>query len=342
MPTAEIKVARLPIALVIPNPDQPRKTFKPESIAEMAASILQDGVRQPIEVVPLSAEKVAYCQSRFGQCLEQDLVGDPFFEKAIAFLNAWDGQAQVHMIVFGERRWRGSIVAEQSDIPALISSGMTEVQVATVALLENMQREEVGFLEEARAIADWMQKIGLDPKIQKDRQAAAKRLGKSGTYVDWRLDTLFLEPEIQICADKGELSANEICHLAWCKTSEMQRKLFALIRSGKCKSHVQLEAATAALNSEADKQLVAQMSLFDAGTVDKSQAIALLKEIESVGQKLAKISANGESVQLAFAQTDAPDLAMMRDLLNGIEKTARSIAKNQVTFREQAMFAANL
>lgn len=129
----------LKIALVEPKSGQPRKTFEEETLSELAASIATYGVLQPILVRELPNGK--------------------------------------YQIVAGERRWRASKIAGLTEIPAIILSG-DEKEAAEIALVENIQREDLNPVEEAMAyralLCDYgMTQEELSAKIGKSRSAIA-------------------------------------------------------------------------------------------------------------------------------------------------------------------------
>lgn len=105
-------VRRLPIEFLSPNPDQPRRIFKDEMIAELAASLKARGMIQPILARPRGKDR---------------------FE-----------------IVAGERRWRAAQKAKLHDVPVIIRE-LTDVETAEIALIENLQRVDLNPMEEARA-----------------------------------------------------------------------------------------------------------------------------------------------------------------------------------------------
>jgi len=111
---AELGVADLPLELIHANPEQPRKKFDKQDLDDLAESIRQRGVIQPILVRPHPTKAGAY------------------------------------EIVAGERRWRAAHMAGLRTIPAL-SRELTTLQVMEIALIENIQRADLSVLEEARA-----------------------------------------------------------------------------------------------------------------------------------------------------------------------------------------------
>ncbi|MBR1747244.1 MAG: ParB/RepB/Spo0J family partition protein [Clostridia bacterium] len=134
--TGDEVVVKLPIERLKPNPNQPRKTFDPETIRELAASIKENGVIQPLVVKK-------------------------------------DGED--YMIIAGERRYRASKEAGLSVVPAIVRE-MSEQKIREVSLIENLQREDLNAIEEAEAIAELIDSYNvtqeeLSGKIGKSRSA---------------------------------------------------------------------------------------------------------------------------------------------------------------------------
>lgn len=132
------------IRSIEPNPQQPRKRFDAESLQELAQSIRQQGVLQPILVRP-----------------------DP-------------RDTGMYQIVAGERRWRAAALAELSTIPALIQD-LTDTQSLIIGLVENLQREDLNPMEEAEALEVLQQELGLSQealanKIGRSRPSIANCL----------------------------------------------------------------------------------------------------------------------------------------------------------------------
>jgi ParB family chromosome partitioning protein len=145
----------LPIADVRPNPEQPRQIFSEEALAELAGSIRAQGVLQPILVRPLSAE------------------GEGKYE-----------------IVAGERRWRASQMAGQQTIPVMVRE-MSAEQALAIALIENLQREDLNPMEEAAGFRELRDRFGLS------QDEISSRVGKSRSAVANTLRLFNLPEEIQ-------------------------------------------------------------------------------------------------------------------------------------------------
>ena len=157
---SESRVNTLPIAEVEPNRDQPRKEFDQEALEELAASIAEHGVLQPILVRPVSGG---------------------------------------YQIVAGERRWRAARLAGLVEIPAVIKE-MTDQEVGQAALVENLQRRDLDFMEEAVALRRLIVQHGLS------QEEAARKVGKSQSAVANKLRLLKLSPEVLEVVKQGSLS----------------------------------------------------------------------------------------------------------------------------------------
>lgn len=155
--TQEVKVVKVAIESIVPNPYQPRKTFDDEGLADLSASIAQYGVLQPLLVAPVEN-------------------GD-------------------YMLIAGERRLRASKMAELKEVPVIISQ-YTSQQIAEIALIENLQREDLHFLEEAEGYEQLMEQFHLT------QEAMATRVGKKQSTIANKLRLLKLSLNV-----RGELRA---------------------------------------------------------------------------------------------------------------------------------------
>ncbi|ARJ50917.1 ParB/RepB/Spo0J family partition protein [Staphylococcus lutrae] len=143
-----------------PNPYQPRKTFDDEKLAELAQSITQHGVLQPIIVTQA---------------------------------------VQGYYIVAGERRYRASLRAELPEIPAIVKS-FSDGEMRELAIIENLQREDLNALEEAESYHQLMTHLKLTQK------EVAERLGKSRPYIANMLRLLKLPVKIRTLIREEQLS----------------------------------------------------------------------------------------------------------------------------------------
>ena len=154
----------LRISEVEPRSDQPRKTFAPEALSQLADSIGQVGELQPIIV------------------------------RESAFL------AGTYEIIAGERRWRAAKMAGLSEIPAVILDG-DDLKAAQIAVIENVQREDLNPVEEALAFDALIDRFGLS------QDQVAKQVGKSRSAVTNVLRLLDLPDEVLELLKNGDLTA---------------------------------------------------------------------------------------------------------------------------------------
>jgi ParB family chromosome partitioning protein len=158
-PTALENAVTLRLDLIKPNKEQPRQFFDENALNELALSITQHGVMQPVTV--------RYQPSRFD--------GTPY------------------VLVAGQRRWMAAQRAGLEEIPALIVDAKPEL-ARELALVENIQRQDLTPLEEAKAVADLMGRENLS--INK----VGRRLGLSAGWVEKRLALLKTRPDVRAVA----------------------------------------------------------------------------------------------------------------------------------------------
>lgn len=176
------------LAKIAASATNPRKTFDTAKLAELAESIKATGVHQPILLRPLPGARV------------------PDTGPGIEF-----------EIVSGERRWRASQQAGARTVPALVRP-MTDAQVLEVQLIENLQRDDLGALEEAEGYEHLLQATGID------RPALAAKIGKSLSYVHARMKLLALGPEGRAALADGRLDASRALLVARIPNTELQAK----------------------------------------------------------------------------------------------------------------------
>lgn len=153
---------KLKLNEIEPNREQPRKSFDEEALEELANSISTHGVIQPLLVRPLA-----------------------------------DGGYQ---LIAGERRWRASRMAGLTEVPVVIRE-MSDSEAMELALVENLQREDLNPIEEAQGLALLMETYGLT------QEQAAKRVGKSRPAVANAMRLLALPQDVLAMVERGELSA---------------------------------------------------------------------------------------------------------------------------------------
>ena len=167
----------LPIYKVEPNPNQPRQDFDPEDLEALADSIRTHGIIQPLTVREMP--------------------------------NGY------YQIIAGERRWRAARLAEVNEVPAVVMEA-DEKKVMELALIENLQRQDLNPVEEAMGYHALMEEYGLT------QEEAAKRVGKSRPAVANSLRLLGLCAPVLELVRKGELTAGHARAVLTLKTEKLQ------------------------------------------------------------------------------------------------------------------------
>ena len=171
---------------VIPNPRQPRTSIKQAELEELAESIREHGILQPLLVAKSGAD---------------------------------------YMLVAGERRWRAARLAGLRTVPVLVKD-TTPQQLLEMALVENIQREDLSPLEEAAAFSQLVEEHGLT------QEEVARRVGKSRSAVANTLRLLHLLPEAKEALEQGLITEGHARTLLSLPTPEQQRALLSSMLSG--------------------------------------------------------------------------------------------------------------
>ena len=180
-------VQRIPIDQIVPNRYQPRQTFLQQELTELTASIKESGVIQPIMV------------RRKG-----------------------DG---VYELIAGERRWRASKEAGLTVIPAVLKN-CTDQESLLLALVENLQREDLNPMETARAYSRMMKEFGLT------QEAVAAKVGRDRSSVANFIRLTHLPLDLQGLVEGGTLSTGHAKALLSLSTPEAQLRIAKLVTTG--------------------------------------------------------------------------------------------------------------
>lgn len=179
------QIEEIPLDAISLNPYQPRRTFAPQELAELAESIRSYGILQPVVVRP---------------------------------------RGQQYELVVGERRWRASRLAGLTHIPAVIRE-VSEKQMALIALVENLQREDLNSLEEAAAYEQAITEFRLT------QEELAREVGKSQSTIANKLRLLRLPAEVQESISREIISERHARALLRIPYADEQLKLLAQIIS---------------------------------------------------------------------------------------------------------------
>ncbi len=172
-PAKAEEVTKLALRVMFPNPDQPRKVFTDEALHELAASIKEHGVLQPILVRPMPTGSTSQ--------------------------SAYAGQA-TYQIIAGERRWKASQLAGLVEVPVVVRH-FTDQETLAVALIENLQREDLNPMEEAQALHHLRETFKLS------QEDLARQLSKSRSAIANILRLLQLPQSMHADVASGSLTA---------------------------------------------------------------------------------------------------------------------------------------
>ena len=181
---SDSKIELLPLREIEPDPGQPRKTFDNETLAELASSIAEHGLLQPIAVRPKAAGG--------------------------------------YLIVAGERRWRACRMAGLTEAPVIVKD-VTDEQAMELALVENLQREDLDPVEEAAGIQELMTRCDLT------QEQAARKLGKSRSALANSLRLLNLPENVLELLKSGFLSIGHAKVILSLPTPELQEQAAQII-----------------------------------------------------------------------------------------------------------------
>lgn len=257
-------VTQLTLAKIEPNPDQPRKTFAQDALDELTESIQLHGVITPITVRP--AEREGYYQ-----------------------------------IIAGERRWRAARQAGLKTIPAMVLKA-DEGETMELALIENLQRQDLNPIEEAEGYEALMQRFGLT------QEEVARRVVKSRPAVANALRLLALPDEVRTMVAEGKLSGGHA--RAVLAVSDQQKRVDAA-RQMEGMTVRQAEALAKKLNKKPQK--APENPEFSVNYIAEIE-----KELESVLGRKVGIQQGKTSGTLALTYYGADDLERLIEALRGL------------------------
>ena len=181
---SDTRIETLPLREIEPDPGQPRKTFDDETLEELSASIAEHGLLQPIAVRPKPSGG--------------------------------------YLIVAGERRWRASRMAGLTEVPVIVKD-VTDEQAMELALVENLQREDLDPVEEAAGIRELMTRCDLT------QEQAARKLGKSRSALANSLRLLSLPETVLELLKSGFITIGHAKVVLGLPTPELQEEAAQMI-----------------------------------------------------------------------------------------------------------------
>lgn len=205
------RMQKIPLDKIIPNRFQPRKTFNEESLQELAQSLKQHGLTQPVVVV-------------------------------------YDGGLDKYEIVVGERRFRAAKIADFKEIDCVVHTKLDDKQMCALALIENIQREDLNPIETALGYKSLIQKFMVS------QTELGQYCGKSKAAVSNSLRLLNLEPAIQDALRNGTISEGHGRALLMLPSGTKRDALFNKIVASKISVRQAEKAAQNALEEKTSKQ----------------------------------------------------------------------------------------
>ena len=256
----------LPISQVESCAAQPRKQFDPDALADLADSIRQHGIIQPLTVRKL--------------------------------------QSGYYQIIAGERRWRAARMAGLTQVPVVVIEA-DDRKAMELAMIENLQREDLNPMEEAEGYRTLMEQYGLT------QEETSQRVGKSRSAVANALRLLHLSDEVRVLVEEGKLSGGHARALVPL-TAELQKKAAAVIIKDDL-SVRQTELLVKKLT--ADKP---QKPAKDAGSVDYAAEAA--RELSERLGRPCRIVTGRKKGRLELEYYGVDDLNALLDALHQLKK----------------------
>ena len=191
--TPGVRPTELPLTSIAPNPHQPRRAFDEAGLAELAASMKANGVIQPIVV--------------------RHVTGTPTAGRGASTAS----EQGTYQLIAGERRFRAAKLAGLSTIPAIVRDDIDSFTQAQMALVENIQREDLNPLERAQGYRTLLDQLGLT------QAELSARLGEDRSSIANFLRLLDLADSVQTLVREGRLSMGHAKLLAGAERSEQER-----------------------------------------------------------------------------------------------------------------------
>lgn len=251
--------SKIPVDEIRPNPYQPRKVFNDEALKELSSSIKQHGVFTPILV-----------------------------KKSI----------QGYDLIAGERRLRASKLAGLKDIPAIIVD-FDDQEMMEIALLENIQREDLNVIEEAKAYEKLIQRLGYT------QEQLAHRVGKSREHITNLLRLLKLPEDVQEYVVSKQLSMGHVRALLGLKTEANMRK-------------VAKQAIDQGLSVRKVEQIVKDTN--NKKTIEKPKEDIYVKAAKENLQEFFQTSVSISKNAISIHYENKEDLNRVLELLNLVEE----------------------
>ena len=279
-----IVVQQIPVADIQANRYQPRQEFDESALEELKESIVQHGVLQPILVRQLPAGKG-------------------------------------YELIAGERRFRASKLAGFDTVPALVRP-LSDAASTEIALIENLQREDLNAVEEARAYQNLLQNFGLT------QEALAERVGRSRSHITNMMRLLKLDARVQEYLANGSLSMGQARPLVVLTDADLQREAADLIMARECSAR-QAEELVKRLQKSAEEAQEGEKEKPSTERIFLQEAEDKLKMF--FGTQV-RIRAQGKKNRIEIDFSSEEDLNRILDSL--LEKKSRVLEDKKAALRQ--------
>jgi ParB family transcriptional regulator, chromosome partitioning protein len=251
----------VPTAFLRPNRFQPRKSFAPQELQDLANSVREKGVLQPILVRPVA------------------------------------GEANAFEIVAGERRWRAAQLAKLHDVPVVVRE-MADAEALELAIVENVQREDLNAIEEAAAYHELMDRFAYT------QERLAQEVGKSRSHIANTIRLLRLPETVKAMIREGKLSAGHARTLIGAADPEArahdiirdalnvrQAEQRSKTKSGRAKPGAVKDADTKAVEESLSNSLGLKVQILHKGEKGGELRIAYrsLEQLDDIIRRLSKV-----------------------------------------------------
>ncbi len=293
--------AALPIEFLRPNAQQPRQNFDLTLIKELAASIREKGVLQPILVRPVRAAGAeAGAEAGAGKTAANKAAGKSKSAAqgkaagdrpgaAAGSPSATGAEGETFEIIAGERRWRAAQVAGLHEVPVVIRD-FSDEEALQIAIIENVQRQDLSPIEEARGYKRLTTQFG---HTQND---VARLVGKSRPHVANLLRLLGLPEKVRKMIDSGRLSMGHARALIG--TSDPEGLARTIVAKGlNVRQAEKLAAAEKPARSSARKAKPAKDADTLALEADLSRLLGLKVQIDHAGEKGGRLSISYKTLE---------------------------------------------
>jgi ParB family chromosome partitioning protein len=258
--------SEIDIDLIEPNPEQPRTDFAPEQLGELAASIRANGIVQPIVV-----------RERNGR----------------------------YQIIAGERRWRAAQMAGLRRVPTVIRE-IPDEKLLELALIENIQRQELNPIEEANAYRKLIENIGLT------QEQVAERVGKERTLITTIMRLLRLPDEIQRHIIDGKLSLSHGRALLMNDDPKVQRTVAQMVIA-KDMSVRETERAVKRARNDAERNTAVKRSIILKDANMRAAETKLMRRFSTGVKIMPSSKSSGGKIEIEYYGPD--DLTRVYELL---------------------------